>query len=72
MADKPESPPAFPVPENTILKMEGLTMRDYFAANVIQGIYAAETNRANLDKAHEWVDYSYDVADAMLKRRQSV
>ena len=70
------NPPAFPVllpaddkkgPE--ALHFEGMTLKDYFAAKVIQGIYSAETDRATMDKSSEWVEYAYDVANAMLLER---
>jgi len=70
------NPPAFPAvlpPDEKkgwdAVHFEGMTLRDYFAAKVIQGIYSAETNRATMDKSNEWVEYAYDVANAMLLER---
>jgi len=69
------NPPAFPsgydVPENP-----GMSLRDYFAAKALQGMFA------NPDDGHEHYDLSYEdyvkeiarcsykMADAMLKARE--
>jgi hypothetical protein len=47
---------------------EGMTLRDYFAAKVMQGICAS-------GPTHEWSNSrlaaeAYDLADAMLKARE--
>jgi len=71
--------PAFPVEviytqENE--KFNGMTLRDYFAAKAMQGMFA------NPDDSHENYDLSYDdyvkeiarcahkMADAMMKARE--
>jgi hypothetical protein len=48
---------------------EGMTLRDYFAAKVLQGICAS-------GPTHEWTNSrlaaeAYDLADAMLKAREA-
>jgi hypothetical protein len=60
--------PAFP---STItddsLHVQGMTLRDYFAAKALQGFLAAEdTGWEN----HELADACYKAADAMLKARE--
>ena len=70
------NPPAFPVTTYTNdnhqydLKLwTGMTLRDYFAAKVMQGICASDPVSAmtNGRIAAE----SYDLADAMLKAREA-
>ena len=68
--------PAFPVAYGGG-RIEGMTLRDYFAAKAMQGMFA------NPDDSHENYDLSYDdyvkeiarcaykMADAMLKARES-
>ena len=72
--------PAFPSLKTTVNKSPGvytsevepgMTLRDYFAAQVIQGMYA---NSNNFNSTLNTVDYkakmAYDMADAMLKARE--
>ena len=66
--------PAFPVPVNAFNDMEGMTLRDYFAAKAMQTLLGSEfTSEHGLQEgwmtslAHE----SYMVADAMLKAREA-
>lgn len=69
---KPDGGQAFPVPETEFSGFhEGMSLRDYFAANAMQGILS---NPAQLDKVSEsaavWVaEDAYLVADAMLTAR---
>jgi hypothetical protein len=46
---------------------EGMTLRDYFASMVMSGVQSGP----NLNKwdPTEYAEYSYEVADAMLKAR---
>lgn len=53
---------AFPIPEQHC--NEGMTLRDYFAGQVI----TSETGEVKPKDAAEW---AYRVADAMLKERSS-
>ena len=65
--NKPTNPPAFPIHwEN---HSEGMTLRDYFAAKAMQGIFASDpvSTMTNERIAKE----SYDLADAMLKAREA-
>jgi len=71
------SPPAFPTPIISVMQHTGMTLRDYFAAKAMQGMFA------NPDDSHENYDLSYDdyvkeiascaykMADAMLKAREA-
>ena len=58
MSNTNTSGPAFPA---------GLTLRDYFAAKAMQGMLAAAENY----QTPEISQFAYDVADAMLKARES-
>ena len=78
--------PAFPAEEDTEYpsavitnKHQGMTLRDYFAAKVLQGLMAGrwkadmhgipyDAYRADAD---EWAKSAYHFADAMLKARQA-
>jgi hypothetical protein len=63
--------PAFPVEmiytqENE--KFNGMTLRDYFAAKAMQGMFNYWDENPNLEFEHI-ADCSYDMADAMMKAR---
>jgi hypothetical protein len=66
--------PAFPteaydLERQTLVREEGMTLRDYFAAKAMQGIILHPQGLAGLwDEAAQ---ESYKVADAMLKARDS-
>lgn len=72
-----KNPPAFPVVGMSQIGQQpvtavfdsGMSLRDYFAANVIQGICASNSssNWTNSRLAAE----AYDMADAMLKARDA-
>lgn len=75
--DKPGNPPAFPSVKgygNPVF-YDGMSLRDYFAAAVLQGLmaYPADNNGTNQLKkeAMRYADCSYAMADAMLKARAS-
>jgi len=72
MVDIMSNPPAFPSQSVYIEDQEtnsrGMTLRDYFAAKVMQGICASGPSM-------EWSSNrlaaeAYDLADAMLKARE--
>lgn len=58
--------PAFPTAMN---QTEGLSLRDYFAAKALQAFLTRET-KFNQDLMM-YAGAAYDVADAMLKARES-
>jgi hypothetical protein len=61
--------PAFPATNHHGHKLEGMTLRDYFAAKAIQGMFAS----GNLPKSiqdDELASAAYEFADAMLKARE--
>ena len=62
--DKDTGGPAFPSPREHTTK-EGMTLRDYFAARVMQSIIAME----GADPATA-AGSAYTCADAMLKARE--
>lgn len=57
-------------PTSQIADSDGMTLRDYFAAKVVQGMLAS----GNLPKSvqdEELAVAGYQVADAMLKAREA-
>jgi len=72
---KPKNPSAFPIPSDRW--EDGMTLRDYFANSVLNGIHSNERMFKDmmLDRGNENpYDYvakeSYKMADAMLKQRE--
>lgn len=67
--------PAFPNPalgdENWIGfdGCEGMSLRDYFAAQAMNGIYAGRGDPVALKSLHLDADLSYKIADAMMAAR---
>ena len=58
--------PAFPAMHYDLADNEhGLTMRDYFAAKVLQGLLASGLDQPKFEFARK----SYEMADEMLKAR---
>jgi hypothetical protein len=68
MNDKPidDGGPAFPHDSQGFHYL-GMTLRDYFAAAVLQGMLS--DNRCN-DTAENFSDIAYKFADVMLERRK--
>lgn len=71
------NPPAFPnVSIRTKEGIEvygesGMTLRDYFAAKAMQGMFASDTKDWN--SQNEWqtrAEVAYEMADEMLKARE--
>ena len=65
--------PAFPVPTGCGEEW-GMTLRDYFAAHAVAGMCASFPNviRDNLEEFVQRIPTtSYEIADAMLKARNS-
>ena len=61
--------PAFPVSGDwSQIKDKGMTLRDYFAAKAMQGMLSE--NSGIRYPTDELVDFSYKVADAMMKARE--
>lgn len=60
--------PAFPSPTDGMLDNEGMTLRDYFAAKVLQ---AEMMNGVHESDFPEYAERAYKMADTMLKARQS-
>ena len=60
--------PAFPAMHYDLADNEhGLTMRDYFAAEVLQGLLASGLDQPKFEFARK----SYEMADAMLEAREA-
>ena len=59
--------PAFPVPANAFNDMEGMTLRDYFAAKAMQGMCANPA--CDMDDSLI-VRTAYEIAYAMLQARR--
>lgn len=65
--------PAFPLPLGTANCAEpeqsgGMTLRDYFAAKVLQGLVAGDINPDA--KPEDFAAVAYGLADAMLAERE--
>jgi hypothetical protein len=62
--------PAFPTHLNLT---QGMTLRDYFAANAMQAIITnSDQASIAIDEIGGWVGkYAYEVADSMLKARSA-
>lgn len=63
--------PAFPTPryERGDMYSIGMTLRDYFAAKALQGMLAE--NGGGPMRNNTLAEFSYEIADAMLKARES-
>ena len=60
--------PAFPAMHYDLADNEhGLTMRDYFAAKVLQGLLASGLDQPKFEFARK----SYEMADAMMEARNA-
>lgn len=59
------NPPAFP--NSYYSNVDGMTLRDYFAAKAMQGMLSEPSLRATPE---EFASESYKVADAMLVARE--
>jgi hypothetical protein len=60
--------PAFPAMHFDLADNEhGLTMRDYFAAKVLQGLLASGLDQPKFEFARK----SYEMADAMMEARNA-
>ena len=71
---KTDGGPAFPFPAVTGLPngdffygWNGMTLRDYFAAKVMQGSIDSSWFHSDHNRSAKWC---YEVADAMLKARE--
>jgi hypothetical protein len=60
--------PAFPTDFSKMVS--GMTLRDYFAAAIIQGIYAHSDHRQNMHPTDALEAYS--MADQMLRTREAL
>jgi len=64
--------PAFPVDESALIRnLQGMTLRDYFAAKAMQGICVSKDEAGTLvNHGYDWIaGEAYRIADAMLKAR---
>ena len=65
--------PAFPLHNHGAqtlgMHLSGMTLRDYFAAKAMQGMFNYWDENPNLEFEHI-ADCSYDMADAMMKARE--
>lgn len=72
MSDKTGGP-AFPIVEPPTAGHSvtpGMTLRDYFAAKVMQTLVMGHLADSLDWNAHEEADIAYQIADAMLKARE--
>jgi hypothetical protein len=66
--DKPAFPQTRTLPDGSHEECEGLTMRDYFAAKVLQALITRESNMH--PNPLMYAGAAYDIADAMLEARK--
>jgi len=67
------NPPAFPktpfiefgTPQN------GMSLRDYMAAKAMQAAITGCATRAEVGLYSDWAGFAYEMADAMLKARET-
>lgn len=70
--------PAFPLNDTNLINIclnnsgepMGMSLRDYFAAKVIQGVYSGRKVGFSTIDINEVSKLSYQVADAMLEARE--
>ena len=65
--------PAFPLKEPLSSDQEGMTLRDYFAANAMQGMLSVMEVQVMIGRGitmENLAGASYEWADAMLKARE--
>ena len=67
MADINDGGPAFPRLERAP-EMEGMSLRDYFAAKALQGFCASSS--ITVEEAGDVPNVCYQLADEMLKARE--
>lgn len=68
MDKKPTGGQAFPMPSGpNNFNIEGMTLRDYFAAKTLQGLVSHPNYDGEM--CHNAVKESYLMADAMLRER---
>ena len=71
MKDEYTGGPAFPAAHFDLAAHEhGMSLRDYFAAKVMQTICREVDEEGNYWLPHQVAELAYDQADAMLKARQ--
>ena len=74
MSCKPDGGPAFPTGVDVLTDgLNGMSLRDYFAAMAMQGMIAATPNDAGPipeDADKLWALGAYLIADAMLEARK--
>ena len=65
------NPPAFPLNGDwSQIKDKGMTLRDYFAAKAMQGLYSDPEWRIDMDFS-DTAYAAYNQADAMMKAREA-
>ena len=70
MTMKPNGGPAFPVPIDQYPEFSGMTLRDYFAAQVLAGIEADFSSSGLSWFEQHGAAWIYSVADAMIAARE--
>ena len=71
-----KNPPAFPDPQENWRGEKGMTLRDYFAAKVLQAVMSSAEmsiifSKGNKPPSDEIAESCYSMADAMLKAREA-
>ena len=69
MTAKNDGGPAFPPTHDPDTHASGMTLRDYFAGRAMQS-YLLDKDRDSFT-FEQWAQASYEMADAMLKARET-
>lgn len=70
MAEQTDGGPAFPRMGNEVTdKQDGMSLRDYFAGQALEGMHARDTYDAGQSMPHQRARLAYTDADAMLAER---
>jgi hypothetical protein len=70
MSDANTGGPAFPTATLAQKTEGGMTLRDYFAAKAMQGMIGGDWPASQSEQNHI-AEFSYQLADAMLKARSA-
>lgn len=70
MKNKTYNPAAFPLKHSDNKFNPGMTLRDYFAGQIITGILSNPKFGDGDAMLHEYVEYAYDLSDELLIKRQ--
>ena len=65
-----KNPTAFPLKHADDKFNPGMTLRDYFAGQIITGVVSNEAVFRNLETFRDTAEFAYEIADKLLIERQ--